>query len=293
MPQYQRLQMSDSLARAFLGVAEEVLRQGKRKLDKDELVLRPYDAGSKPDSHEVEYIHVSDQSHIKDQLVPLRSLVELGEFKQDANFVEGLRYYVIAIQLEESSPIYFFRSYSARQEITRSRWDISAVMQENNYFNRITAPIFLFDKEIDCIVRDEHLFTFDQGNFHKLFQFFEYARQVGDETLRAIQRVVPIINFESFANSCRNHPLKLSKLRTISQKPYFTNGQLTMDKLIEVVDKYALNIMIVAGEDGRKMFVYDSKRQWELLTLLDDGYLESVMTGNSYEVSGKRQYERK
>ncbi len=41
------------------------------------------------------------------------------------------------------------------------------------------------------------------------------------------------------------------------------------------------------------MFVYDSKRQWELLTLLDDGYLESVMTGNSYEVNGKRQYERK
>ncbi len=205
MPQYQRLQMSDSLARAFLGVAEEVLRQGKRGLDKNELVLRPYDAGSKPDPHEVEYIHVSDQGHIKNQLIPLESFLELNEFKQENDFVEGLRFYVIVVQPKEGSPIYFFRSYSAKREITRSRWDISAVMQENNYFNRITAPIFLFDKEIDCIVRDERLFIFDQGNFHKRFRFFEYARQVGDETLRAIQKVVPIINFESFANSCRNH----------------------------------------------------------------------------------------
>jgi len=37
------------------------------------------------------------------------------------------------------------------------------------------------------------------------------------------------------------------------------------------------------------MVVYDPKNKWVLLRLLDDDYLWSMLTEQSYEVSGKRE----
>jgi len=280
--------MSSDLEKEFREVAERVLKQQRKRATRGDIVLHEYDAGSKPDMHEVEYIHLSDQDYVKDQLIPLGSLLDVAEFTQDDDFIEGLRFYVIVVQPQNAPPLYCFRSYSAKKELARSRWAVSAILQGNNYFNRLTTPLFLFDRDMDCIASEDYMFIFNQGNFHKIFQFFEYARKVGAETLRAIHDTIPIQNFDAFADSCKGNPLKLSKLRNIMNKPHFQNNLVTIDKLKVVISKYNLNVPIVTDQSGLEMLVYDSKHQWEILTLLDDGYLESLMTGYSYEVNSSR-----
>ncbi len=42
-------------------------------------------------------------------------------------------------------------------------------------------------------------------------------------------------------------------------------------------------------KDGKEMLLFDPSDKWSLLRLLDDDYLESLMTGQNYEVTGKRR----
>jgi hypothetical protein len=44
-------------------------------------------------------------------------------------------------------------------------------------------------------------------------------------------------------------------------------------------------------KNGKEMLVFDPKDKWALLRLLDDDYLDSVLTGQKYEVTGKRPYQ--
>ncbi len=288
VPQYQRLHMSDSLADSFSTIVKQVLQQQRRKLDTGDLILRQYDAGSKPNPYEVEYLHFSDHDYLKNQLSALDALLDLATFKQESSFIDGLRFYIIVVQPQNGAPLYCFRSYSPKQEITRSRLTVAAIFQDDNYFDRVETPVFIFDGDIDCITREGRVFILNQGNFHKIFQFLEYAQKVAEETLQAIRITIPIQNFDAFADSCRSHPLKLSKLRNIMNKPYFVDGRLTMLKIKETIAKHGLSISII-DVGGQEMLVYDSKQQWAILTLLDDAYLESNMTGNKYETTGKRQ----
>jgi hypothetical protein len=42
--------------------------------------------------------------------------------------------------------------------------------------------------------------------------------------------------------------------------------------------------------DGQEMLVFDPKDRWAILKLLDDDYLESALTEQQYEVTGKRPH---
>jgi hypothetical protein len=44
-------------------------------------------------------------------------------------------------------------------------------------------------------------------------------------------------------------------------------------------------------KNGKEMLVFDPKDKWALLRLLDDDYLDSVLTGEKYEVTGKRPFQ--
>ena len=43
--------------------------------------------------------------------------------------------------------------------------------------------------------------------------------------------------------------------------------------------------------DGQESLVFDPSDRWAILRLLDDDYLESMMTEQLYEVTGKRLHE--
>jgi hypothetical protein len=47
----------------------------------------------------------------------------------------------------------------------------------------------------------------------------------------------------------------------------------------------------IAEKNGKESLVFDPKNKWALLRLLDDDYLGSRLTGQKYEVTGKRPYQ--
>lgn len=132
------------------------------------------------------------------------------------------------------------------------------------------------------------MFVFNKDAFQKIFRFFEMVLKSAKATLRTIKTRVPILNFDDFENACEGHLQMLAKLKNIAGKPYLS--KITMADIKKVMKEFPKLTVATVQKNGKEMLVFDPSDKWALLRLLDDDYLKSVMTGENYEVSGKRPY---
>jgi hypothetical protein len=284
VPRFERLHLSNELANEFRGIAVYLLEQSRRNKNNGNLVLRTYAVESKLDSYEIEHMDLSIYDTILEQIDPLTSLTEIELFGEDEKFIANLRFYVITVQPSEGDPIHFYRSYTPKRMLGRSR--MFAMWFSQGQYDKVTQPVFLFDHYIDCVSRGNTMFVFKKDNFQEIFRFFEMVRKVAKETLDNIRSRVPIENFDEFARDCQGHLAKLVKLKNIAAKPYW--NRITIHNMKKVIEKNNLSVKIVKT-DGKEMLQYDPTDKWVLLKLLDDDYLWSLMTEQSYEVNAKRE----
>lgn len=289
-PRFERIQLEEDeeLAKEFEGIVAGVLKRYKRENDAGSLRLCDYDEGAAvSDSHEVECVDLSDRNFIGEQISGLESLSDLGLFRADHTFVDGLKFYVIVLQRADGTTINFFRSYRPSKEVTRSTG--FAAFFSSGQFNKVRQPTFLFDRNIDCVASGRHMFVLQRNNFETIFRFFEALEQRGRDTLDEVSSKVPIKNFDEFAAACMKHRGKLAKLGIIGSSGLL--DELNMEALKATIADFDLSVQTIT-ENGSEMFVYDSSDQWALLKLLEDGYMRSQNTGRRYEITGKRRHKR-
>jgi hypothetical protein len=285
-PEFQKIQLSDDLSDEFRGVAAQTLSRLRTDLTAQELVLQSYDPSASLEPHEVEYFELSNDGSVKQQIDSLESLATLNVFAVEAEFVQGLRFYVIVAEPKKGKPIYFFRSYTPKKELQRS--SLFGAVLKKGHFDKVSEPLFLFDHFIDCINGGEYMFIFSKDKFQKIFQFFERLLATAQITLDDIKLQVPISNFDEFERSCQGHVQKLAKLNSISQKPYFKS--LSMRQMKKVIKEFNLGIK-TTKINGEEALVFDTSDKWGILHLLDDYYLGSPMTGLKYGANSKRLWK--
>ena len=282
-PAIERVQISRAVADQFRNIVKEELARRKKQRDKGDAVLRQYDVQAKLDSHEVEHIGLSAHPSIRNQLTGLTDLESLDVFAEEPGFVEHLRFYVVLLRPKGGEPVLFFRTYTPKKELNRSA--LFAVVAKRGTYDRFTDSLFLFDQHVDCVVRGDDLFILNKDKFQKIFRFYEMLIAEAKRTLRTIEERIPIDGFADFEASCEGHLQKLSKLKNIASKPYLQ--KITVADIKKVIQKYGLPIQTV-GEGANERIKFDPSDRWGILRLLDDDYLESVMTGSTYEVNSKR-----
>ncbi len=287
MAKYEKLQLTDELTSDFRSIVIKLVERLNRERQSGDMVLRQYEAGSKPDKHEIEYFELSDQDFIKDQIAPLSSLAEVPIFAAEDAFVSDLRFYVIIIQCKGTKPIYFYRLYSQKQELHKSK--VFAAIFTKGHFDRVRQPMFLFDQHFDCFSINDVMYIISADKFQKIFRYFDLLKKDANKILRTIKKNIPIANFEEFEEACKKHLQKLSKLKNIASKPYLS--KVTISDIKKVIDEFELKVEITK-KDGQEMLVFDQSNKWEILRLLDDDYLGSLMTGQHYEVTGKRVFQK-
>jgi hypothetical protein len=282
-PDFERVAISTDLAGEFRKIVEGVFARRRKDLGSGDLVVHSYDPMTKLDSHEVERLDLSTHESVGSQIVTLADIEELDTFSGEAAFIAGLRFYVIIVRPTKDTPVYCFRAYSPKRELAQSR--LFAMVFRDGHYDSFRDSLFLFDQHIDCVCRGDDLFIFSKDKFQKIFQFYELLLQAAKDTLDVIKARVPIDNFDDFKQSCQGHLLKVAKLKNIASKPYLE--KVTMRDIKKVIKKYNLQIGTV-GKGKNEKIHFDSSDRWAILRLLDDDYLESVMTGENYEVNSKR-----
>ena len=283
MPSLQRLQLSSGLAETFLLSAASTLRQLHEDITKGDRTFEAYDAGNVPDKHEVELHEPPPGSTIEAVVEALSTLHQIPVFDGKSAIINKLVFHVIAIQRSKQSPIYLFRKYSKAKELGRSKKLVT--LFSGGTFDKISEPVFIFDDMVDCIMLDGQMLIINKDNYHSIFQFFEMALKHAQETLTEIQTVLPIDNAAKFEADCKNNALILVRLRGIANRGYFPS--FTLEALEKKIKEDNLPIKI-SGTGKSKKLIYDPEHKWKFLRLLDDGFLNSDMTGKKYEVTGKR-----
>jgi len=283
IPAFQRLNITVGLATEFRTIVRTALDSWRKESESGDRVLQGFDPGAKLDGFEIEHLDLSDHQLIKRQVNVLANGLDLKVFADEEHFVSGLRFYVIMLKPQQGQPVYLFRTYTPKRELSRSTL-FGVVLQEGQY-DRYKDHLFLFDHRIDSVCSDERMFIVNKGNFQKIFQFYELLIGTAKATLKAIQTHIPILNFAEFAAACEGHLVKLAKLKNIASKPYLK--RVTIGDIRKVIGRYKLPIKLV-GKGAKQKILFESSDKWAILRLLDDDYLESVMTGANYEVNSKR-----
>jgi hypothetical protein len=284
VPRFEKLQLTDELTDDFRGVVKQMNKGWQAEHENGDLQLKSYQGGSRPEPYELEYIDVSEHEFVQKQLQVLLAIASLPIFSGDSNFLSGLRFYAIVVQPNRGAPVYYFRLYSHKKELHHSPF-FGAIFEQGQ-FDRVRTPLFLFDQHIDCFSRNEMLFICKRDKFQKIFRFLDLVVKKAKATLRFIKSRVPIANFDEFERACEGHALKLAKLNNIASKPYLK--KIKMVDIKKVIQEFDLEIK-TTGKGNNEMLVFDPVDKWAILRLLDDDYLGSVMTGQNYEVTGKRQ----
>lgn len=283
-PTFQTLQLTRQLAEHFHSLVTAL----QRNLTDEPRTLRSYEAGTKPDTHEIEYLAAAEHDDLAEQVEPLASIGDLPIFEREAGFAANLRFYVIAVQRPERNPIYFFRWYSPKQELSRSR-HIAAWFHQDRY-DLIREDVLLFDREIDCVLYDGVMFILSKGPFERIFRFYELIRERAETTLVAVQTRfaarMASRGFDTFAEACRRDPRKLRKLNEIAQKPYLDT--IDMAAVTRVVARHPHLAAMVVKDGTTETFAFDGDESWLVLRLLDDAYVEATMTRIAYEANSKR-----
>ena len=288
IPAFERIQITTKLADSFREVIASLQVVYRSDLQKDDLLFPEYAQESDPDDYQIEHFDLSTPTYgtILEQITPLSSSADIELFdEKDRRFVDGLRFYVIALQPEEGESIYFFRAYTHSRILLHSFFMSIGI---NKLYDHVSVFPCQFDGDIDCMCRGKVMFILKKDNFQRIFRFFEEVRKSAKETLEDINMRIPIHNFEEFTKACEGDVRKLRKLRTIASKSYLKD--VPFDTLKKAIKMLNLSIQVVEI-DGKEHLVYDpkAKDKWELLRLLNDDYLKSLLTEQKYEVTSKRE----
>ncbi len=271
----QRLVLKQKLAQEFKAVVTKRLAE--------DLDLRRYEPGYKPDSNEMLFLRLNDEPGISETLEMVRRVDQAEIFKEDQAVIEGLQFYGIVLG-EGTNRVTCLRVYSQKRELTRSG-KFAAVFRKGSY-DKVKRNVFVFDSALDCFAWREYLFVRNVVNFQRMFDYFARVMERAGDASETIGARVPIRNFKEFKAACTGQPQMMAKVVQIAKKPYLAT--LTFADLRKTISKFNLKVDIVEHKNAESL-VFDNSREkrWLILKLLDDDYLGSTMTRQKYEVNSK------
>jgi hypothetical protein len=274
----QRLNLHDEVAKDFRAVAVAATSA------RDDLVLRAYEPGYKPDANELLSLDLEVEPEVSAVVDQVSQVAEAEQFTEDDEIVSHLRFYALVVGAAGARQAVLFRAYSPKKELSR-RPGLALMLQKGSY-TRLVRKVFLFDEEVDCFAWEGFMFVRNVASFQSMFGYFERLRARAAETVKALVARVPISNTEAFAAACTKHLPMMAKVAQIARKPYL--ARIGMKEIRRAIDAFPeLGIRIVQDGGEKLLFEPEPKKRWRILKLLDDDYLGSVLTQERYEVNSK------
>jgi hypothetical protein len=272
----RRLNITAALQTGFRQIARGALA--------DQIRLIPYTPGYKPDSGEICWLDLRQAPEISEIVRRLLAFQTLVIFEEDDDFIESLVYYALFARVAMQRGVVFFRKTNEKLVLGRSK-SFAAIFREGQ-FDSIEEIVFLFDRNVDCWSDGRYMFITNVGNFERMFRYFEQLQARAQQTVNAVLQRIPVSNADEFRAACTTQVRFMTKLAVIASKPYL--AQIGMADIHRAIDVHELPVEVVR-QNGQEMLVFDPdpSRRWILLKLLDDDYLNSVMTHLRYEVNSK------
>lgn len=258
--------------------------------------LKPYSIGYRPSSHELMYLKASEEEELEQFRSHMTSLTDIPDFEENTSITKDLYFYGFRASSEAGQPAAIFcRKPHSTNDISvnaAQKKGFRAILGSGNRYEPFEKNVFRFDGRVDFFIWKGYFFVSNLTHFHYVIGKFEEIRDQVNSHVDDLKGKLPnglsIGNEQELREACTNDARMARKLVQVVNRPYWDNGEVTLDKIENVIDRFNLREEERIDFDGSVLHFNSSpKQRWTLLKLLDDDYLGSEMTGLNYETNSK------
>lgn len=115
VPKFEQMLMTPKLTDGFRDIIQNILQKYQKEMGGNHTLFLEYFIESILEENEIEYFELALRQTIADQIEPLKLLADIETFSEEKDFINGIRFYVIVAQPNESEPVYFYHFYTPKR----------------------------------------------------------------------------------------------------------------------------------------------------------------------------------
>lgn len=277
--------MSAELTDQFRDAAANALRDGAAR------TVVPYRHGRKPDDHEIVRVAEDAVAELEPILVDMDAFDDLDVFDPEGAVARKAALYVMRTTVDNGQDIHLLRATSPRRRLKRTK-KIPAVWS-GQVFEVLEDDPVLFDDTFDAYVTGGQIYVLNQRNFERSLNFMAAAQKAAKGIVKRAIAGLSITNEKEFLDAVAGDVNMISKVRGIAERltdPGYA-AAMTTANLLQITQAHPeVDIDWVETVPGKMELVFhsDVQRRWRILKLLDDDFVQSLVTQLVYESNSKQ-----
>jgi hypothetical protein len=189
----------------------------------------------------------------------------------------------------------FYRVADTLLQFKRSR--VFSLVRRGGLYERLEpADVLLMRAEFDVAVIAGHAFFFLKPTFERAFGFLDEVRAASGATFDVVTQGLRITGLDELRAACTSQPQMMAKMasirRSMDDDPAYA-ASMTMPNLIAYVETHPATGIKIMGSGAHRSLVFNPApaTRFQIVKLLDDDYLRSVLTERDYEAGSKIRAE--
>lgn len=278
-----KIPLSTDAQGAVAGIAQSV-----RERLQDATLIEYGPAVLVPPQH---WMHVTSvDAAVLEQVEDIVGQTDLDGFSGQAATV---RLIAARITCADGTVMTFYRVADPMLQLKKSK-ALALLASDGVYSKLEPADVLLIQPDFDVVVIGGYAFFAKKSTFERAFGFVEELKKESLSTFKAVTKKLRIKGLAELQAACTKQPQMMAKMssikRSMDQDPDYAKA-MTMKKLLKYIDEHPHVDIQIEEENGKKVLVFDPspKRRFQILKLLDDDFLHSVLTTRDYEAGSKVQ----
>jgi nucleotide-binding universal stress UspA family protein len=224
----------------------------------------------------------------------IQSVVEAADadaFDSGADYAKNATMVAARFATKDGKTVTFYRVADTLLHFTKSKV-FSLIRRDGQYDRLEPADVLLMRAEFDVVVMNGHAFFFLKPTFERAFGFLQELKKASAATFDSVTSGLRITGLAELRAACTTQSQMMAKMasirRSVDEDPTYA-AAMTMPKLLAYVEANPVVNIEIEGTGANRSLVFNPApaTRFQIVKLLDDDYLRSVLTDRDYEAGSK------
>jgi len=216
---------------------------------------------------------------------------DVDAFDPRADYAKNVSMVAARFSTPDGDSATFYRVADPLLQFTKNK--IYSLVRRDGQYDRLEpADVLLMRSEFDVVVIAGHAFFFLKPTFEHAFGFLHELKKASAATFDSVTSGLRITGLAELRAACTSQPQMMAKMasirRSMDEDPGYA-AAMAMPKILAYIEANpAVNIEITGtGRNRSLVFNPAPATRFQIVKLLDDDYLRSVLTDRAYEAGSK------
>ncbi len=220
---------------------------------------------------------VANAKLVLDQIETSRSAVET--FNEYDHEFKTMKMIVARFSHKGQTPFYIVKQVTGSSSLSeRNAWQVS---QDGKLSALEPAAAFKIATDNQVLIVDQQIFAFNPKKFEAIFSYSYKKQAIADKKVEQILDRYQL----NFPEGQDLNTMIAGRAKSINKLQNLELGAKTQEEIVEYSENMALDLM--TADDGA-IIILDGRDVDTFVSLLNDDFMTSDLTGLRYEIKGKK-----